>query len=110
MDSLLGCNLTDFPTDRRQDKRVFRQNCFIEAAALAYEGMDDCICIPVDDAITGKALKLLVKLEDGVEFNPKKLTRFMSAKLEAHKVPHKYEQVSHIERTYNGKLNRKAYV
>ena len=38
----------------------------VEEAALAYDGIEDCICIPVDDAILGKALKLLVVMNKTV--------------------------------------------
>lgn len=81
----------------------------VESAALGYEGIDDCICIPVDDNITGKALKLLVVLADGAELDRKSITEFLSKKLEAYKIPRFYEKVDKVERTYNGKLNRKAY-
>lgn len=81
----------------------------VESAALAYEGIDDCICIGVDDNISGKALRLLVVLKEGMELEPRKIRAFLISKLENYKVPSQYEQVDHVERTYNGKLNRKAY-
>lgn len=79
----------------------------VEAAALAFEGVDDCICIGVDDKITGEALKLLVVSGSGVDVQALKL--FLSGKLDPYKVPKQYETVGQIERTYNGKLNRKHY-
>lgn len=82
----------------------------VEAAALAYEGIADCICIPVDDPITGKALKLLVVMESGALFDIKDIRNYMITKLENYKVPRYYERVDKVERTYNGKLNRKYYL
>ena len=81
----------------------------VEEAALAIGIIDDCICIPVANPITGQALKLLVVMKDGEEFSPKAFTSFLQTKLEGYKVPTKYEVVESVERTYNGKLNRKAY-
>lgn len=82
----------------------------VEDAALSYEGIDDCICIPVEDNITGKALKLLVVMGKDVPFNMKNIRNHLMSKLENYKVPRFYEQVDKIERTYNGKLNRKYYL
>ncbi len=82
----------------------------VESAALGYDGIEDCICIGIDDQIAGKALKLLVVLRDGAEFDRKGLRSFLLSRLERYKVPQYYEQVPRIEKTYNGKLNRKYYV
>lgn len=82
----------------------------VEAAALSYRGMEDCICIPVDDNITGKALKLLVVMGNDVPFDMKDIRNHLISKLENYKVPRFYEQVDKVERTYNGKLNRKYYL
>lgn len=81
----------------------------VEAAALAMDGIEDCICVPVDNAITGKALKLIVVLREDVPFEVKTIRSFLSTRLEAFKVPTVYEQADHVARTYNGKLDRKAY-
>lgn len=58
----------------------------------------------------GRALKLLVVMEDDAKLVKKDLARFLATRLEAYKVPLLYEQVEHVERTYNGKLNRKYYL
>lgn len=81
----------------------------VEAAALAYGPVEDCICIGIDDHITGKALKLLVVVQDETHYQPKELRKYLLSKLEQYKVPMYYERVSKIEKTYNGKLNRKYY-
>lgn len=81
----------------------------VEEAALAIDGIEDCICLPMDHPITGQALKLLVVMREGAEFAPKQFTAFLKTRLENHKIPIKYEQVESVARTYNGKLDRKAY-
>ena len=81
----------------------------VEEVALAMDGIDDCICIAVAHPITGQALKLLVVMKDGAEFSPKAFTAFLQSRLESYKVPTKYEKVDSVARTYNGKLDRKAY-
>ena len=81
----------------------------VESATLGFSGVEDCICIGVEDAIAGKSLKLLVVMADGTELDQRELRLFLSTKLESYKVPMKYEKVDRVERTYNGKLNRKFY-
>ncbi len=81
----------------------------VESATLGFDWVEDCICIGVDDAIAGKSLKLLVVMEEGKELDQRQLRAFLSTKLESYKVPTQYEQVDKVERTYNGKLNRKFY-
>lgn len=78
----------------------------VEAAVLSYPDIQDCICIAVPDKITGSALKLLVVSDS---FDEEGMILFLKEKLEQYKVPKLYEVVDHIERTYNGKVNRKYY-
>ena len=79
----------------------------VEAAVLSYSEVADCICIGVPDEITGEALKLLIVPSDG--FIMMDLQTILSEKLESYKNPKQIEIVDKVERTYNGKLNRKAY-
>ncbi len=81
----------------------------VESAALGFPGVADCICIAVEDKITTNALKLLVVMQDGHEFQPRAMSEFLGRTLEAYKIPRFYERVDKVERTYNGKLNRKYY-
>ena len=82
----------------------------VEDAALAFPDVKDCVCIPVDHIITGKALKLLVVMKEGKELNRKALALFLKSKLEAYKVPLLYSTIDKVERTFNGKINRKYYI
>ena len=81
----------------------------VEEAALAFEGIEDCICIAQEDKITGQALKLLVVMHQGYTLNAHDISEFLSSQVESVKVPRFYEQIEKIERTYNGKINRKFY-
>ena len=82
----------------------------VEDAALAFPDVKDCVCIPVDHIITGKALKLLVVMKEGKELNRKALALFLKSKLETYKVPLLYSTIDKVERTFNGKINRKYYI
>ena len=82
----------------------------VEDAALAFPDVEDCVCIPVDHIITGKALKLLVVMKDGKSLDRKALALHLKTRLEAYKIPMLYSQVEKVERTFNGKINRKHYI
>ena len=81
----------------------------VEDATMSMPGVKDCICISVPHPITGNALKLLVVTADSKPLNKRQLALFLKERLEVYKVPMLYEQVETIERTYNGKLDRKFY-
>jgi acyl-CoA synthetase (AMP-forming)/AMP-acid ligase II len=81
----------------------------VEDAALAFPDVLDCVCTAVDHPITGKALKLLVVMKDGKILNQKALALHMKSRLEPYKVPILYAEINQVERTFNGKTNRKYY-
>ena len=81
----------------------------VEDVAMAFDGVVDCICVCHVSPMLGNQLKLLVALAEGVELDKRALARFIASRLESHKVPMLYEKVGKIERTFNGKLNRKFY-
>lgn len=81
----------------------------VEDAALAFPDVEDCVCIPVDHIITGKALKLLVVMKDGKALDRKALALHLKTRLEPYKIPMLYSQIDKVERTFNGKINRKHY-
>lgn len=85
----------------------------VEDVVLTYSGIADCICLPQPHAVMGNVVKLLVKLKDDVSaesFDKRGLARYIASKLEAFKVPQNIEVVEKINRTYNGKLDRKSYL
>lgn len=81
----------------------------VEEAALTFETVRDCICVCIPSLLTGSALKLLVCLNDGATLDKRLLARHIAKQLESYKVPMLYEQVDIINRTANGKLDRKSY-
>lgn len=82
----------------------------VEDVALAIPGVKDCVCIAAQHRVLGTVLKLLVVLYEGYEWNKRSLAKQLSEKLEAYKVPMLYEQVDAIKRTFNHKIDRKAYL
>ena len=81
----------------------------VEDAALSLPEVKDCICISVTHPVMGQALKLLVVLTKGHRFYKRQIARALKDRLEIYKVPLLYEQVETIQRTYNGKIDRKYY-
>lgn len=82
----------------------------VENMALSYSQIADCICIPQKHPIMGNVLKLLFVPKDNDTLDKRSIAKYLSSKLEAYKVPTLYEQVEKINRTYNGKLDRKSYI
>ena len=81
----------------------------VEDVAMAFPGVNDCICVSDVSPVLGTRLKLLYMGNEDVEFSKKDLAKFIASKLEVYKVPQAYEQVNEIHRTFNGKLDRKFY-
>lgn len=81
----------------------------VEDAAMSVEGVTDCICIPAIHPTRGETLKLLLVVSEPGKPSFKEVIAVLKTKLERYKLPQMYEYATHIERTYNGKLNRKAY-
>ena len=81
----------------------------VEEAALCHESVGDCICISRPHPILGEALELLVIVKEGHTLDKRQLAQHLANRLEKYKVPIYYKEVLSIERTSNGKLNRKTY-
>ena len=81
----------------------------VEEVALSLSGVCDCVCVGVPHPVMGHQLKLLVVLDKDLPLDKQSLARQLHAHLEAYKVPLLYEQVEVVRRTYNGKIDRKAY-
>ena len=81
----------------------------VENAAASFPGVKDCICIAGQHPIIGTVLKLIVVLEGDAALDKHALAVHLKSKLEPHKVPTLYETAPSIQRTYNGKLDRKFY-
>ena len=81
----------------------------VEDAAMAFPGIKDCVCVSVAHPITGRALKLLVSMADGQTLSKRAVAMHLKERLETYKIPMLYEQVSAVQRTFNGKIDRKFY-
>lgn len=81
----------------------------VENAALSFKGISDCICVAAKHPVIGTVPKLLYVAENGVELDKKMLIAHLRQSLEAHKIPVYFEAVDKIQRTFNGKLDRKWY-
>lgn len=82
----------------------------VEDVALSLPFIKDCICIPANHRVLGTILKLLVVLDGNHPCNKREIALALRDKLEPYKIPTQYEQVENIQRTFNGKINRKAYL
>ena len=81
----------------------------VENLALQSELVQECICIEDSDEYGVPYLKLLVVVEDKSKFDPVALNAFLSDKLEKYKIPRTIEVADSLIKTYNGKIDRKAY-
>ena len=82
----------------------------VEDAVSGFEPIADCICIPAQHILLGTVPKLLYVPKPGQEVKPKDIADFLRGHIENYKIPLLYEAVENIKRTYNGKLDRKAYL
>ena len=81
----------------------------VENLVLQSGFVHECICIEDCDEFGVPYLKLLVVVEDKSKFDPVALNAFLSDKLEKYKIPRVIEAVDTLIKTFNGKIDRKAY-
>lgn len=81
----------------------------VENVALSCPGVADCVCISAPHPVLGNAPRLLVVLEPGVKLNKRQMALYLNEHLERYKVPVFYQQVESVNRTFNGKIDRKSY-
>lgn len=81
----------------------------VEDVALSMPDIDDCICISQPHPVLGNALALLVVLRNGAKLDKRAIALHLSKKLKRYQIPLTYKEVDKIQRTFNGKLNRKYY-
>ena len=82
----------------------------VEDVALRHPMVNECVCIPYEDRVYGRIVKMLVKVNDGFTYDAGALASYLEEKLEAYKVPKIFEQVDEIPRTFNGKIDRKKLI
>ena len=79
----------------------------VENVALSIPQIADCICVPAPHPVLGTALKLIYVTKAAI--SKKEIALFIKSKVESFKVPFYYEESDKIQRTFNGKLDRKFY-
>ena len=79
----------------------------VESVALSMPQISECICVAVPHPVLGTALKLIYVAN--TEVTKKEIAVYIKGKVESFKVPFFYEQAEKIQKTYNGKLDRKFY-
>ena len=81
----------------------------VEEVALSMPDIEDCICISQPHPVLGNALALLVVLKNGATLNKRAIALHLSEKLKRYQIPLTYKAVDKVQRTFNGKLDRKFY-
>lgn len=81
----------------------------VEDAAMMSPLVKDCVCLPARHPVLGTVLRLLVVLADGCQLDKRQIALCIRQRLEAYKVPVYYEEIEKVNRTYNGKIDRKSY-
>jgi len=82
----------------------------VEDIALRHPMVNECVCIPFDDKVYGRVVKMLVKVNEGQALDTKELTAYLESKLESYKIPKYIESIDVIPRTFNGKIDRKKLI
>lgn len=78
----------------------------VEEAAMKCAGVEECTCVPTDNAVLGQEPKLFVVMKEGSAFDARRIHQHLKGCLEAYKVPNLIEEIDVIPRTYNGKIQR----
>lgn len=82
----------------------------VEETALLSGLVEECVCVEGYDGNGIPFLKLIVVAAEGEKpFRPDELTGFLKERLEGYKVPQVIETADRIAKTFNGKIDRKAY-
>ena len=81
----------------------------VENLALQSGLIQECICIEDTDEYGVAYIKLLVIVEDKDRFDPSPLNAYLSERLEKYKIPRTIKAVDELKKTFNGKIDRKAY-
>lgn len=82
----------------------------VEDVAMRHPMVNECVCIPYEDRMVGRVVKMLVCVNEGHTLVPSDLAAFLGEKLEAYKVPKYIEEIREIPRTFNGKIDRKRII
>ena len=81
----------------------------VENVILKYKGIVECVCVGVNHDTYGKVIKLIYVEDEYNKVDVKQLKKYMLSSVASYMVPQIYERVKEIKKTYNGKVDRKAY-
>ena len=81
----------------------------VEDCALRSGMFTECVCYGQKDELFGKIVKLLVVMKPNVPYDEFAIHKYLINSLENFKVPKVIEQVDHVQRNKNGKIDRKYY-
>ena len=81
----------------------------VENTALTCPFVADCVCVPSPHPVLGTTLHLIVVTRDNEPLDKRALATFLASKLDHYKLPQRFSQTDKLKRTFNGKLDRKAY-
>jgi len=81
----------------------------VENTALTCPFVADCVCVPAPHPVLGTTLHLIVVTRDNEPLDKRALATFLASKLDHYKLPQRFSQTDKLKRTFNGKLDRKAY-
>jgi long-chain acyl-CoA synthetase len=80
----------------------------IEEVAARMDGVSECACVGVPDAVLGWTPKLFVRMEKGAAFSAREISGFLSQRLESYKLPRSIVEVEDFPRVgETPKINRK---
>lgn len=82
----------------------------VEDAAGAFEGMEECACVPAISPILGQEPKLFVVMKEGCTFEYETIYQFLKERLESYKVPKIIVEIEKLPRSYNGKILRRELI
>jgi len=82
----------------------------VEDVAMRHPSVNECVCVPYDDRVYGRVVKMYVCVNEGFALDAGALSAYLEEKLEAYKVPKYMEQIEEIPRTFNGKIDRKKLI
>lgn len=81
----------------------------VEDCALKSGLFTECVCYGQSDELFGKVVKLLVVMKEGVAFDEFAIKKYLINTMEGFKLPKIIEEVDHVQRNKNGKIDRKFY-
>ena len=81
----------------------------VEEVVMRAPCVDECLLIPMTRG-GNTALKLLVVLKEGMELDEESIRALIQKDLEPYKMPKQIQVVEEIQKTFNGKIDRKKMI